>query len=215
MPLHSQMQRLKADIQKKRILRRLDGAQVPHQLGGCLCNVCAFAKLLRIHNSMICLVRRGKSREFIRICVPVKVAAVYDRSADAGCMAIHVLGGRVGYDIRSPFERPAVDRRCKCIVYDKRNPMGMGCFCKLFKVQHDQCRICNGLSEYRLGILSKRVVQFFFRAVWIHKGSVNAHLLNRMGIEIICTAIKGRRAHDMIASLHDIHNGIEACRLSR
>ena len=39
------------------------------------------------------------------------------------------------------------------------------------------------------------------------KGSIDAHLLNRMGIEFICTAIKGRRAHDMIASLHDIHNG--------
>ena len=156
------MKGFQTDIQKERILRGLDGAQVAHQLGGRLCDICAFSELLRIHDAVIRLIRRREPREFAPVGLPVKIATVHDRTAHTGCMAVHILCRGMGHDIRTPLERPAVDRRGECIVHDERNAVRMGRLRKFLEIKNDQRRVRDGLSEHGLRIVTERRIQFFF-----------------------------------------------------
>ena len=67
----------------------------------------------------------------------------------------------------------------------------MRSFCKFFKIKHDQRRICDRFAEYSFRIILECRFQFFLCAVRIYERSVNAHLFDRMCVEIICTAVKG------------------------
>ena len=151
-PFHTKMQRLQTDIQKERILRSLDRTQVAHQLCGSLRDIGSFPELLRIDNSVISLIRRRKPRILIGMRLPVKITAVHDGAAHAGRMSIHILCRGMGHDIRTPLKRPAVHRRRKGIVHNKRNAMCMRRLREFLKIQHYQRRIGNTLAEYSLRI---------------------------------------------------------------
>ena len=163
---------------------------------------------------MICLIRSGKSRELIRIFCPVKVTAVNDRTADTGCMTIHIFGGGMCNNIRAPFKRAAVDRCCKCIINDQRDSMCMCCFGKFFNIQYSKCRIGNRLTDNSFRVLPESCIKFFRCAVWINESCLDAHLADGMCIKIVCTAIYGRRTDNMISCFRNIHDCVEICRLS-
>ena len=70
---------------------------------------------------MVRFVRSAESGEFLRIGHPVEVAAVHHCTSYLGREAVHVLCRGMGDDVRTPFERPAVDRSCKRVVHDEGN----------------------------------------------------------------------------------------------
>ncbi len=104
---------------------------------------------------MIRLVRHRKARKLLSISRPVKIAAVNDGAAYTGGMTVHIFRGGMGYNIRSPLKRPAVYRRGKGIVHDKRNSVIMSRLCKLLEIQNHKRRVSNRLSEHRLCILTE------------------------------------------------------------
>ena len=104
---------------------------------------------------MIGLVRCTESRKLIRMSHPVKIAAIYDRSAKGCSMSIHIFRGRMCHNISSPFNRPQIHRRRERIIHDQRNSVCMGCFCKLLDIKYRQSRIGNGLAKYHLCVLLK------------------------------------------------------------
>ena len=50
---------------------------------------------------------------------PIEIAAVHDTTAYARGMAVHIFGRGVRDDVRSPFERTAIDRRGERIIDDQ------------------------------------------------------------------------------------------------
>ena len=171
MPWHSQMQCLQSYIQQKRILGRLDGTQISHNLRRCLGNICPFAEFLRINNPMIGGIRLSQPRIFLRMLIPVKIPAIHNTASHAHCMSIHIFGGGMGDDICAPFKRTAINRRWKCIVHNQGNSMIMGCLCKFLNIQNYQCRIGNGFCKHCFCIRQKRLGQLFQRSVRIHKSA--------------------------------------------
>ena len=126
MLFHAAVQAFQADVQNIGVVGAWYGAEIPHQLCGCLGNKgTLFSKFFRIYNSMIAVVRRGQSWELFRMGHPVKVPGVYNGAAHTGTMSVHVFCGRVGYNIRSPLERAAVDGCGKSIVYNQGYAMCM------------------------------------------------------------------------------------------
>ena len=135
MTLYSDMQTLQSEIQDKCTLRRLYRTEITHQLCSCLCDKCAlFSELLCICNSMITVIRCGKSREFVCVFHPVELSGIYDASTDSCSMSVHVFGCGMSYDICSPFDRTTVDRSRECIIYNKRYSLLMRYLCKLLNI---------------------------------------------------------------------------------
>ena len=68
----------------------------------------------------------AKSRELLGMRFPIEIAAVHDTTTHARGMAIHIFSRGVRNDIRSPFERTAIDRRGERIIDDQGYAMIMG-----------------------------------------------------------------------------------------
>ena len=86
---------------------------------------------------MVRLIRCRKSREFVRMGIPVEVSAVNDTAADSHRMAIHIFCRGVCHDICSPLERAAVNRSCERVVHDQRYAVFMRKAGKLLDIEND------------------------------------------------------------------------------
>ena len=71
---------------------------------------------------MVRRVRLAKSRELLGMRFPIEIAAVHDTTAYARGMAVHIFGRGVRDDVRSPFERTAIDRRGELLSTIKGTP---------------------------------------------------------------------------------------------
>ena len=176
---HSHVKRLQAKIQIKGMLRRLNTTKITHQLCGTFCNKCAFlTKLLCIRDSVIRLIRCTKSREFICMSHPVKLAGIHNCTAYCCTVAIHVLCRRMSNNISSPLNWAAVNRCRECIIYNQRYPVCMCCSRKFFNVQNRKCRIGNRLAKYRSCVIFECRIQFLFCTVRRNKCNINSHLFH-------------------------------------
>ena len=206
---HAQVQCFQSQIQQERILRRLDGAEVTHQLGGCFRHVSHFAERFGISQSVIRFVGLGQTGEFVRMGFPVKVAAVHNGASYTGGMTVHVFGCGMGDDIRSPFKRTAVDGSGEGVVHNQRHTVFVCDTCELFDVQHVDARIGDGFAEQRFGIRAESLVYFLLGCIGVNEGTLDAQFFQRDAKQIECTSVDGRRAYEVVACLTDIENGIE------
>ena len=159
---------------------------------------------------MIRLVRRTKARKFLRTGCPVKIARIHNTSSHCHSMAIHVLGCGMDYNIGSPLERIAVDRRRKGIVHDQRHLMRMGKHCKFLNIQNYQRRIGDGLRKDTFRIRSKSFCNLFRRCIRVYYRAVDAHFLHRTSDQIECPSVNSGRQYHMIPRLTDIKHCIMA-----
>ena len=90
------------------------------------------------------------------MCIPVEIPTVYDATAHAGGMSVHVFGGRMNHDVRPPFKRTAVDRSGEGVVYDQRYTMAVRDTGEFFNVQHFQGRIGDCFSEQGFRVRTER-----------------------------------------------------------
>ena len=116
---HSKVKRFQADIGQESILGRLTGSHIPHQLYSSFGDISLFPETLGINDAMIGLVRRGQTRIFVLVAIPVKIAAVHDTAAQRHGMSVHIFCGGVRYNVRSEFKGTAVNGRGKGIVTDQ------------------------------------------------------------------------------------------------
>ena len=135
---------------------------------------------------------------------PVKFPAVYDRAADCGVVAVHVLGCGMGHDIRSPFDRTAVNRGGKCVVDDERNTVRVRGFGETLDVKYHKGRVGDGLAEYSLGIGTECLLQFLITAVGINECKFYPHLPHCDVEKIVGAAVYSGSAHNMVAAGSDI-----------
>ena len=144
---HTQVQCFQTQVQQECVLWRLDTAQVAHQLGCSLGDVSHFAEGFRISQSVVRLVRCAQSGEFVGVCIPIEVTAVYNDSTYAGGMSVHVFGGRVYYDVGTPFKRTAVDGGREGVVHNQGHAVAVGNAGKLLYIEHFERRVGDGFAE--------------------------------------------------------------------
>lgn len=118
-----------------------------HQLGCSLGDVSHFAEGFRISQSVVRLVRGAQSGEFVGVCIPIEVAAVYNGSTYAGGMSVHVFGGRVYYDVGTPLKRTAVDGGREGVVHNQGHAVAVGNAGKLLYIEHFERRVGDGFAE--------------------------------------------------------------------
>ena len=213
-PGHPQMQGFQSDVQQEGVHGRLDGAKIPHELGGRLGDIRLLPEFFRIDDAVIGLVRRAQSRKFVRIQAPVKIAGIHDGPAHAHGMAVHIFGGGMGHDIRSPLKGIAVDGRGKGIVHDQRDLVRMGRLRELFNVQDHQRGVGDGLRKHALRILLKGRAERIIIGVRIHDAAGDSHLLHGIDDQVEGTAVNGGGKHHMVSRLTDVEHGVMVGRLS-
>ena len=204
------MQALQTEIQIERVLGRLDGAEVAHQLGGALGNEGAFlAELLSIGDAVIAVVGGAEAGELVGVSHPVKLAGIDDGTAHGNAVAVHVLGGGVGDDIAAPLDGTAVHGSGEGVVDDQGNAVGVGGIGELLNVQHGQGGVGDGLTKDGLGVGTESGFQFLVRAVGRDEGELNAHLCHGDGEEVEGAAVNGAAGDHMVAAVGNVENGVE------
>ena len=175
---HAQVQSFQTEVQQERILRRLDAAEVAHQLRRCFSDVSQFAESFCISQSVIRFVRCAETGEFVGMCFPVEIAAVYNCSAYAGGVSVHIFGSGVDYYIGSPFKRAAVDRSGESIVYNQRYAVLVGDTGKLFDVENFQRRVGDCFAEQGFGVRTESGRDFLFGRIGVDKRYIDTQLFH-------------------------------------
>ena len=214
MARHAEVKRFQADVQEERILRSLNGTEVAHELGGSLRDVGALAKSLRVSEAVVARIRFGEALELVVMGFPVEVAAIDNAAADASGMAIHVLGGRVRYDIHAEFERAADNRGRERVVHNHRDAMLVSKVSKTLEVKHLAGRVRDGFAEEALGVRAESLLDFFIARVLVHERAINAELLHGNAEEVARTAVDGTRADEVVARFANVEHGVEASSLT-
>ena len=215
-PGHAQGQGLHPHAQQPGVHGGGGGAEVPHELGGGLGDVGPLqAELLGVDHPVVALVGGGEAGELVGVGVPVEFPRVHDGPAHCVGVAVHVLGGGVGDDVRPPFEGPAVHRGGEGVVHNQGHTVGMGGPGKLLDVQHGEGGVGDGLPEHRPGLGPEGGLQLRLRAVGIHEGEVDAHPLHGDGEEVEGSAVDGGGAYHVLPAGDDVEDGKEGSRLPR
>ena len=113
--------------------------------------------------------------------LPVEIAAIHDTTTHARGMAIHIFSRGVRNDIRSPFERTAIDRRGERIIDDQGYAMIMGDAGKLLHIQYHNARIGDHLAEHRLRIRAESLGDLFLTRILIYERAFDSQLLQGNG----------------------------------
>ena len=103
-------------------------------------------------NTMITWVRLCKGWKFPTF-FPAKFPAVYNNATNCCPVAPYKLCCRMYYNICAIFNWPDKIRRCKCIINNKRNLVGMRNLCYFFQICHIRIRIPQSFNKYCLCIL--------------------------------------------------------------
>ena len=127
---------------------------------------------------MIRFIRSTESGEFIGMCIPVKITAVYNCAAYTGGVSVHVFGSGVNYYIGSPFKRAAVDRSGESIVYNQGYAMLMGNSGKFFNIENLQRRVGDCFTEQCFGIRTESSGNFLFRRIRIDKSYIDTQFFH-------------------------------------
>ena len=206
---HAEVQGFEAEVQEECILRRLDGTEVAHELGGSLRDEGALAESLRVGEAVVARIRFGEALELVVMGFPVEVAAIDDAAAHSRSMAVHVLGGGVRHDVHAEFNRAAENRGRERVVHDHRHAVLVGDVGKTLEVQNLAGRVRDSLAEEALGVRAEGLLDFFVARVLVNERAFDAELLHRNGEEVARTAVDGTRANEVVASFADVEHRVE------
>ena len=137
---------------------------------------------------------------------------VDDDTAEIRRVAVHVLGGGVGHDIRAPLERTTHHRRREGIVDDQGHAVCVRRGGEALDVEHGERRVGDSLAEDELGVGAKCCLELLIRAVRRHKGTGEAHATHGVGEKVVGAAVDGRARHHVIASGSQVEDGEEVRR---
>ena len=120
----------------------------------------------------------------------------------------------MSYYICAEFERTAVYGGREGIINYQRNAVLMCGIRKSFYIENGKSRVCDSLTEHRLGIRLECLFKLLVGAVRCEEGEVDAHALHGHGEEIEAAAVDGGGADDMVAAAGDIKDRKEIGRLA-
>ena len=213
--LHADVETFQPQTQVIGVLGSLNRAEIPHQLGGGLGDVGPLqTEALRVGDAVVALIRRTQAGELVGVLCPVKPAGIHNAAADGAGVAVHVLGGGVGHDVRAPLDGPAVHRGGEGVVHDEGHAVGVGGGGELLNVQYREGGVGDGLAEHRFGVGPEGGVQLLRRAVRGDEGHLQAHALHGHGQKVVGAAVDGAGGHHMVPAGGDVEYGVEVGRLA-
>ena len=212
MTLHTERKRFQTKVQKKRIHGTGLRSHIAHEVRTRLRDISRLAELLCVGNTVIGLIGLRKHRELS--VIPVKASAVNNAAADLNGMTVHIFGRGMCNDIGAKSERTAIDGRREGIIDDQRHSVAVGRLCKQFQIRHDKRRIGESFGKHTPCIFTECGVQFFLRAVRIHKSALNAHFVKRLVEQIEGAAVNSAGADNMAARMADIQDSDHGCGLT-
>ena len=211
MPRHAQMQAFQPHVHQERVLRRLYGAEVPHELGRRLRDEGAFpAEALGVHDAVIALVRLGEAGKPLRMGHPVEAARVHDGAAHARAVPVHVLGSGMRHDVGAPFDGAAQHRRGKrcCPRRAARHahaPPRRNARCR--------ARLSDGfatVSPNAAFVLGRNAAS---SCASVQSGATNVHsrpsAAHRVGQQVVGAAVEGGARHHVVARAGKVEHGEE------
>ena len=164
---------------------------------------------------MVRLIGSAQSGELLGICEPVEVSAVNHASAYLSSQTIHILCGRVGYDVGTPLEWATVDWCCKGVV-DNQGHTVLVCYLgKLLDVEYSAARVCDSLSEQSLGVRTESCLNFLLACLGRYEGAVDTKFLQCYTEEVVGTAVDLVRCYEVVAALADVEDCVEVGCLTR
>ena len=206
---HAEVKRFQTEVQEERILRRLNGTEVAHELGGSLRDEGALAESLRVSEAVVARIRFGEALELVVMGFPVEVATIHNAAAHRSSMAIHVLGGGVRHNVNAEFNRAAENRSREGVVDNHRNAVLVSEISKALEVENLTCRVCNGFAEEALGVRAESLFDFFVAGILVNERAFDAELLHGDAEEIARTAVDGARANEVVARFADVEHRVE------
>ena len=209
MTRHAEVQGFETHVQEERILRRLDGAEVAHELCSCLRDVGTLAESLRVGETVVARIRFGEALETVVVRFPVEVAAINDAATHSHRVTVHVLGGGVRHDVHAEFNRAAENRGRERVIHNHRNAVLVGDVSEALEVQNLASRVCDRFAEEALGVRAESLLDFFIAGVLVHERAFDAELLHRDGEEVARAAVNSARANEVVTRFADVEHGVE------
>ena len=179
--------------------RRQGGAGISQENGTDLCDKCRRSHCFRKTDTVIAGIRLCQRCKFTA-CLPVKIAAVHNHTADGSAVTANKFGSRVYYDI-CPVLDGAHQIRCgKGVVDDKRYFIFMGYARQFLNIHHIRIGVAQCLNIQRLGVFPDRSPHFVF-VKRIYKISGDPIIRKRMGQQVIGSSINIFCGHNMVSCL--------------
>ena len=163
---------------------------------------------------MIRLIGRAESRELVSMGIPIKVTTIDDTSPNLCGVTVHIFRRRMRHDVRTPFERTAVDGCRESIVDNQRNTVLVGNTGKLLDIEDLTAWIRDGLTEQRLRIRTEGFVDFLLAGLLRDERTLDAELLQRHTEEVVRSAVDFVRGNEMVTCLTNVKERIEVGSLS-
>ena len=187
-------------------------AKVAHQLDAGLGDIGSLAKLLSVAHAVIALIRLAQLG--ILAIVPVKVAAVDDHAAHHAGMAVQILGGGMGDDIRAELEGTAQNGRSEGVVHDQGHIVAVSQLGIGFDIQHRQRGIGDGFTEHQTGTVIKESLHLIFGHIRGDEAGFDAHALHGDGKQVQGAAVNAGGGHDVVARGSDVEHRHQGRRLT-
>ena len=187
--LHPQVKSLQAEVKVKRVLRTLNAAEIAHQMYSRFRDIRSLSKRIGVHQAVIRGIGRTQRGKLIRMIFPRESAAIHNRASHLHAMPIHIFGGAVGNDIRTPLYRSATYRCRKRVIHNQGHSMLMRDARKTFDIKHAHTRVTQSLAKYEFGILAESRLQHLIARILVNKRHLYAHFLKCSIEKIVGTAI--------------------------
>ena len=156
------MQAFQTQIQQEGRLGRLGRAEVAHQLCGCLCDKCAaLTEFFRIGNAVVAVIGGAEAGEFIGMCQPIEIAAVYDAAADSCAVTWSMYFAVNGTIIRTYLMGRQLMGVAKVLSMMRGTPVCVCSICETLDIQNTQGGVCDGFAKDCLCIGFECRCEFF------------------------------------------------------
>ena len=210
------MQALQPQVHIERVLRRLNGPEIAHELRRRLRDERPFQpEALRVHHAVVAFIRRGEAGELVGVRRPVEASGVHDGTAHAHAVAVQVLRGGMRHDVGAPFDGAAVHRRGERVVHDERHAVRVRGCGEARQVEHRERRIRDRLAEHGLRVRTEGSLKLLVGAVRRDERTLETHATHRVGEQVVRAAVDGRAGHHVIARTRDVEHGEEVRSLPR
>ena len=148
---------------------------------------------------------KGGLRECGELVVlfPVELAAIHDDTTQRAAVTAQELRSRVHHDVCAMLQRTDQVRRAERIVHDEGDAVLVGYSSHTLQVEHVAVRVAESLGIYYFCVGFDGSLQSF-EVIHIDYRVADALRSQRVGDEVIRTAIEVVGSHYMVARLHNV-----------
>ena len=148
-----------------------------------------------------------RERGELVVLLPVELTSIYNHTTEAGAVAAQELGSRMHNNVCTMLQRTDEIRCTKGVIDNKGDAVLVGYCCHAFQVEHVTVGVAEGLGIYYFCVGFDCCFQGV-EVVHVYNRVGDALCSQRMGYQVVRATIEVVGSYDMVASLHNILQGI-------